>query len=455
MTTVPAVDTTWSKMTLAERREPPTRRGQAHETTRRLIAGSLAGLLIFALAGYFVGARLAERQVLTDAQRFSALMANVVVGPRLTPAVLAGDPGARAQLDRALDRWLRKGTSPLCRVKVWSSDGRILYSDEPSEIGDAFRLTSAQRTTLRTGEQVAEVSDLERRESALERPLGDRLLELYTRYDPDDGPPVLVETYMSYDQVKEQRATVFTWLSVLAATGFVLFAAFQVTLGRLNLRWVRRRQEELDEKARLVSERARQRVARDLHDGPVQDLVGASYVVDGALQSVRGRGLAHSERLLEGAAESVRNSIHSLRSVMIEVYPRTIHDRGLAGALNDLAQPMRTRGLDVEVSVTIDAPLSHEASEALFRCAQEAARNVMHHAKARTAQIRVEPAEDAEYVTMLVIDDGIGLAPDRIPSPGGHLGLRAITDIVVERHGSLQIWSAPGKGTQLRMEMLR
>src|SRR5919107_905357 len=90
MTTVPAVDTTWSKTTLAERREPPTRRGQAHETTRRLMAGSLAGLLIFALAGYLVGMRLAERQVLTDAERFSGLMAKVVIGPRLTPAFLAG-----------------------------------------------------------------------------------------------------------------------------------------------------------------------------------------------------------------------------------------------------------------------------------------------------------------------------------------------------------------------------
>jgi signal transduction histidine kinase len=419
------------------------------------MAGSLAGLLIFALAGYLVGMRLAERQVLTDAERFSGLMAKVVIGPRLTPALLAGDPGARDELDDVLHRRIGKRISPLCRVKVWSSDGQILYSDEPTEIGDTFPLTNAQRTTLRTGTQVAEVSDLDRKESEQARKFGDRLLELYTRYDPKAGPPVLVETYMSYRQVSEQKATVFRWLSVLAAAGFVLFAAFQIALGRLNLRWIRRRQEELDEKARVVSERARQRVARDLHDGPVQDLVGASYVVDGALQSVRGRGLTQSERLLEGAAESVRNSIHSLRSVMIEVYPRTIHDRGLAGALSDLAQPMRTRGLDVEVSVNMDAPLSPGAGEALYRCAQEAVRNVMHHAKARTAQIRVEPAEDEEYVTMVVSDDGIGLPPDRVSAPGRHLGLRAITDIVKERHGSLQIWSAPGKGTQVRMEMLR
>jgi two-component system NarL family sensor kinase len=454
MTTDPAVDAAWSRAVLADRREPPASRGQVQETTRRLIYGSLAGLVILAAAGYLVGARLAERQVLVDAERFSSLLGNALVGPRVTPALLAGDPAARSELDSLIQHRLVRHTS-LRRVKVWSSSGRVLYSDDAREVGHSFPLNASQRDALRTGKPVAEVSDLSREESELERRFGPRLLEIYTMVRSDDGQRVLFEAYISYDQVRDQRAAVFTMLSLLAAAGVVLFAGFQVALGRMNLRWVRRREEDLRERALLLSDRARERVARDLHDGTVQDLVGASYVVDGALQSIRGRGMKETERLMEGAASSVRSSIHSLRSVMIEVYPRTIQERGLAAALNDLARPMRTRGLNVEVSVDVHGHVSAETTEALYRAAQEAVRNILHHARAAAVRLCVDAAADATYVRMRIIDDGVGLPPGRVRSPEGHLGLHALTDIVAERHGCLEIWSAPGKGTDVRMEMLR
>jgi two-component system NarL family sensor kinase len=165
--------------------------------------------------------------------------------------------------------------------------------------------------------------------------------------------------------------------------------------------------------------------------------------------------MKETERLMEGAASSVRSSIHSLRSVMIEVYPRTIQERGLAAALNDLARPMRTRGLDVEVSVDVHGHVSAETTEALYRAAQEAVRNILHHARAAAVRLCVDAAADATYVRMRIIDDGVGLPPGRVRSPEGHLGLHALTDIVAERHGCLEIWSAPGKGTDVRMEMLR
>lgn len=452
MTTVPAVDPGWSRTVLADRRVPSTRRGQAQETTRRLIAGSLAGLAILVLAGYLVGARLAERQVVIDARHFSALLANGLVGPQLTPELLAGDPDALTQLNRVIHERLVPRTS-LRRVKVWSPEGRILYSDDRREIGKVFQLTPTQQSVLRTGKAIADVSDLSGDESTFERELGSRLLETYTLVHADNGQRALFETYMSYHQIREQREAVFTVLALLAVAGVVLFAGFQVGLARINLRWIRRRQDELDEQARAVSDRARQRLARDLHDGTVQDLVGTSYVVDGALQAVRRRDLPQAEMLLDGAADSVRNSIQSLRTVMIEVYPRTFHERGLAAALDDLALPLRTRGLKTLVTVDVEGELSPESSEAVYRGAQEAVRNIMKHARATTVRVRVETAGD--QVTLQVIDDGIGMPPGLNGSPEGHLGLSALADIAGERRGCLEIWSAPGRGTHLRMEMQR
>lgn len=453
MTALSSVRTpVWSTTVLADRRVSSSPRGPAHETTRRLIAGSLAGLLILVVAGYLIGSRLAERQVLTDARRFSALLANGVVGPRLTPQLLAGDPQAIAELDSVVENRLLPRTS-LRRVKLWSSDGRILYSDDRREIGRVFPLTRAQREVLRTGGAQAEVSDLTRDEDVLERRLEPRLLETYTRVRSDDGQPVLFETYMSYAQIREQREAVFTMLALLAAAGVALFAVFQLVLGRINLRWVRRQQKALDERSKVVSDRARQRLARDLHDGPVQDLVGASYLVDGALQSIKASQVPQAEQLLVGASESVRGSIHSLRSVMVEVYPRTLHDRGLRAALDDLAQSLRARGLDVQVSVDEQDDLSSGASEALYRAAQEAVRNVLHHARATSVRVVVDT--DGDYAVLRVTDDGVGMPPGTSESPEGHLGLTSLIDIAADRRGYLETCSAPGQGTQITMKLPR
>ena len=242
-------------------------------------------------------------------------------------------------------------------------------------------------------------------------------------------------------------------LALLAAAGVALFAGFQVALGRLNLRWVRRQERAIEERSRMVSDRARQRLARDLHDGPVQDLVGASYLVDGALQSMRSGQVPQAEQLLVGATDSVRGSISSLRSVMVDVYPRTLHDRGLRAALDDLAQSLRARGLDVEVAVVGEDNLSGPTSEALYRAAQEAVRNVLHHAHAGSIRILVDA--QGPYAVLQVIDDGVGMPPGISESPEGHLGLTSLIDIAVERRGYLQTRSAPEQGTCIRLELPR
>jgi signal transduction histidine kinase len=89
----------------------------------------------------------------------------------------------------------------------------------------------------------------------------------------------------------------------------------------------------------------------------------------------------------------------------------------------------------------------------VFRAAQEALRNVMTHARATTARIRVDAR--GELVVLSITDDGIGMAADDVASPSGHLGLDAMRDIANERGDTLEIWSAPGVGTHVTMELRR
>ena len=128
----------------------------------------------------------------------TGVLADAVVQPALTPGVVAGDKDAIARLDRVVrDHVL--GDS-IVRVKFWTVDGRIVYSDESRLIGQSFPLGEDEREVLATPATRAEVSDLDEPENTYERGQG-RLLEVYRPVWTSDGEVLLFETYGPYSQV--------------------------------------------------------------------------------------------------------------------------------------------------------------------------------------------------------------------------------------------------------------
>jgi len=447
-------DPVWTRVVLADGEGAPPRPDRARQTVQRILVGSLAALLVLLGTGYLICARIAQHQALTDARHLTELVGETVIDPHLTSAVLDGQPQALDRLNTVVsddDGFLRR--TLIRRVKIWSTDGQVLYSNDPAEIGRSFPLDDEQRNALTTGRSTATVSDLTRAENVSDRVLGPRMVEVYTPLRGADGRQVLFETYISYDEVKNRRASLFTTLSILAASLLAVFALFQVWLIAVNLRWLRRRQAELQVAAEEVSTRERRNVARDLHDGVVQDLIGTSLLVEGARASLGTGDATRADMLLGQMAESVRSSVQALRSTLIVVYPPTLAEDGLAQALDDLAQPLRTRGVEVTVEDRIDRPLPGPAAEATYRVAQEALRNVGRHAHASTVSIRTYVVGDR--LCLVVRDDGVGLGPDAQATLGqaqGHLGLRTLADAAHEVHGYLEVNTAPGRGTEIRWE---
>ena len=80
------------------------------------------------------------------------------------------------------------------RVKIWSRDGTILYSDQPALIGERYKLGEEERRLFRTGGADAELSDSTGPENRYERQEG-KLLEAYTPIRTPNGTPVLFEIY--------------------------------------------------------------------------------------------------------------------------------------------------------------------------------------------------------------------------------------------------------------------
>jgi signal transduction histidine kinase len=154
---------------------------------------------------------------------------------------------------------------------------------------------------------------------------------------------------------------------------------------------------------------------------------------------------------MDAAAESVRGSIRSLRSLLVDIYPPDFDEVSLESALTDLVG--RAQDADVAVHLDLDDlqdPLPDHVARLVYRVAQEGLRNVLEHAGATAVTIRV--ANEGQGAVAEVVDDGRGIdeasATDRQAS--GHLGLTALRGIVADAGGTLTVESAPGAGTRLR-----
>jgi two-component system NarL family sensor kinase len=156
---------------------------------------------------------------------------------------------------------------------------------------------------------------------------------------------------------------------------------------------------------------------------------------------------------LREAAAATRRCIRQLRSLLVEIYPATLHRAGLEAALTDMTARFGSRNVEANVAVDARLKLPSETEALLFRVAQEALRNVAAHSRATRVDVRV--AQTNGHASVCVDDDGRGFTPEEAQrrSGEGHLGLGLLADLVHEAGGSLEIESSPGKGTRLRAEV--
>jgi signal transduction histidine kinase len=366
-------------------------------------------------------------------------------------------PADPALTRRVLDPIVRRLDNPsLVRVKLWTPDGTVLYSDNAQLIGHRFPLEPEAREALRAPRTEADVSDLRRPENQFERNAG-KLLEVYRPVWTPAGDPLLFETYFRYDLVSQRSHQLWRgfggiMLSSLAAL-VVLLVPLAATLFARGRR-ARVQREELMSRALAASEEERRRIAATLHDGVVQDLAAASFTAAAQAESAAAAGDHERAAGLDIVAATVRDSIAGLRSLLVDIYPPSLHTSGLAAALRDLGRtsPAGTVRVDVDVDVADELPVP--VQEAAFRVAQEALRNAARHAGARSVSLRLH-AVDERWVRLEIADDGTGFDPHGIAEHPGHFGIALMTDAARKCGAGLTIASTPGAGTRVRMEVPR
>ena len=341
----------------------------------------------------------------------------------------------------------------LARVKVWTPDGRIVYSDAPSLIGQVFPLADDQAAALATGTMSEpKLSDLSAAENRLESS-DERLVEVYVPIVAADGSSLLVESYLRPDGVLSsgRLVTEQLWPIVLAALAFLAIAQWPLAW-RLatDLRVGHEARERLLRRAVDSSLAERRRIAADLHDGLVQSLAGVAYDLSGSADQATDPATAAD---LERGADGVRAAMQEARSVLVDLYPPNLAATGLATAVTDLGSNVATRGIAVTTAVTDDDSLGDTRQAVVYRVAQEALRNVVKHSAATHVAIRLDVSHGACHLR--IEDDGVGLGQVDLADrrQAGHVGLAILHDLAREVGARLEIGPGHPRGTILALEM--
>lgn len=432
------------------------RAGHPPSVSRAVLQFVVAGVVALALVAVgttWLSRRAARAEALRDARALTNVMGTKVIQPNLADGVLTGDPAALARLDRVVRE--RVLLPPLVRVKVWTAEGRIVYSDEQRLIGSTYDLGAHEQEALRAGITRAAVSDLSEPENRFERADGP-LLEVYLPVRTPAGVPLLFETYSRYSSVTSRSRDVWLAFAPITFGALLLLQLVQVPLAWSMARRLRQGQyerERLLRRAIAASDAERRRIASDLHDGVVQELAGASFVLAGAADRAAAVSEPEVSGALQRAAGGVRQSIRALRSLLVEIYPPNLRTAGLAAALSDLVAPLSSQGIEVRRDLPPSVDLPDDVEALVFRVAQEAIRNVANHAGARTVVVRLTVSATCAVLT--VTDDGQGFEPAASGArpAAGHFGLVVLRDLATDAGADLRVDAAPGQGTCVRLEV--
>jgi PAS domain S-box-containing protein len=197
-------------------------------------------------------------------------------------------------------------------------------------------------------------------------------------------------------------------------------------------------------------ESERNRIARDLHDGPVQGVSAASLSLEAALLMIRAGDVDEGVEVLTKIREELAGEADALRRLMSGLRPPVLEERGLLPALREtLVRFGAEQDVDTEFSGRVTVPLPEDLETLAYRIVQEALSNAAKHSEASQVLVAVQAVDSQLRVE--VEDDGrgfdAGLARDFLRE--GRVGLASMRERVELASGTLVVRSSPGRGTSI------
>jgi PAS domain S-box-containing protein len=197
-------------------------------------------------------------------------------------------------------------------------------------------------------------------------------------------------------------------------------------------------------------ESERNRIARDLHDGPVQGVSAASLSLEAALLMIKAGDTERGLEVLGRIREELALEADALRRLMSGLRPPVLEERGLIPALRETLKKFgEEHHVHTEFSGSVPSDLPDDLETLAYRVVQEALSNAGKHADAVSVLVSVD-ADDSS-MRIEVQDDGAGFESEKAREflKMGRVGLASMRERVELASGTFVVRSSPGRGTHI------
>lgn len=366
---------------------------------------------------------ITKRKRAEEALRDSERLLQTVIDGSTSPIFLKDLDGKFITINASLERMLG-----ISREEI---KGKTDYDLAPKEVADYWRTHDKKAIATRKAIQIEEVADLQDGHHIF-------LADKFPLVDVDG------ETYgvasISHDITERKRVEEELYILNKTLEDRVAERTAEAEQRALQLR-------QLAAELTLAEQRERQRISLVLHDGLQQILVAAKFQI-ALLEKTKDVTKKTTE-----LAELIDDAIETSRSLTAELSPPILHQGGLVPALEWLVRWMSDKhGLTVSLASHGKIESPEEVIILLFQSVRELLFNAAKHAGVRTA--RVEIKQEAGRIRVDVEDEGVGFDPMQLIKEGAKsrgLGLFSIQERLSYLGGSLEIDSAPGRGSRFKL----
>lgn len=202
-----------------------------------------------------------------------------------------------------------------------------------------------------------------------------------------------------------------------------------------------------------AQENERKRFARDIHDGIGQSLAAIKYRVEGYSHLAKEED-SEKVKELKSIVEMIQTSMEEVRRIQNDLRPAFLDEFGVIATITGFCEAFQATYSDIKIKTKMGISEDEVAGylkAPVYRIFQEAMNNAARHSDAEQISISFLKTDDG--IELIIKDNGVGFAANQRPSGNAHgtgLGLYSMGERTELSGGTLEINSAPGKGTTIK-----
>jgi len=263
-------------------------------------------------------------------------------------------------------------------------------------------------------------------------------------------------TILGFKPFNQGTFTIIAFITIIRTISFLVIGVFfHYLMARLRSQqdYLQQANVQLRHHAstleNLTISRERNRMARELHDTLAHTLSALSV----QLETVKAYWEVEpdtAQNLLDQSLTATHSGLDETRRALKALRASPLEDLGLVLGIQKLAESARDRGnLQLEMTLPVQPPsFSPDVEQCIYRVAQEAIENVLHHANAQKLTLALDFNQDGALLS--IQDNGLGFKPGK-KNLSGHFGLSGMKERAQLVGGELRIDSYPTKGTTIQL----